>query len=215
MGYHVHKDHVSRLMKEMGLHVRKAAYTAEHLRSISKNRYKNLLNGNFQPDSPNEVWVSDITYVKVDCRYMFVCVVMDLFSRRVISYGISDTIDAVLVMTTFHDAYIKRGCPEGLLFHSDQGVQYTSYSFRSYLKELEVEQSFSSPGYPYDNAVCESFFHTLKKESLYRQLYKDASELSATLDEYIEFYNEQRLHRTLKMKTPSQIETEFYYAANF
>ncbi len=146
---------------------------------------------------------------------MFICVIIDLFSRRVISYGVSDNIDAVLVMTTFHDAYYKRNKQKGLLFHSDQGVQYTSSSFRSLLKDLKVTQSFSSPGYPYDNSVCESFFHTLKKESLYRKLYKDAGELVETLDEYIEFYNFQRLHRTLKMKTPSQIETEFYYAANF
>ena len=146
---------------------------------------------------------------------MFICVVIDLFSRKVISYGLSDSINTVLSLNTFDDAYYERNCPEDLIFHSDQGVQYTSYAFRSRLRELGVKQSFSMPGYPYDNSVCESFFRTLKRESLYRQLYKNASELSATLDEYIEFYNDQRLHRTLKMKTPSQIETEFYRAINF
>lgn len=215
LGYHTHKDHISRLMKEMDLKVERPEYVRDHLRPIPRNNYRNVLAGNFQVSEPNKAWVSDITYIKVNDRYMFICVIIDLFSRRVVSYGVSDTIDAVLVMTTFHDAYYKRNKPKGLLFHSDQGVQYTSYSFRSLLKELKVIQSFSSPGYPYDNAVCESFFHTLKKESLYRKLYKDAGELVETLDEYIEFYNFQRLHRTLKRKTPSQIETEFYYAANF
>ncbi len=146
---------------------------------------------------------------------MFICVIIDLFSRKVISYGLSDEINTVLTLNVFDDAYAERSSPEGLLFHSDQGVQYTSCAFRERLKELNIIQSFSMPGYPYDNSVCESFFHTLKKESLYRKLYADAAELAATLDEYIEFYNEQRLHRTLKMKTPSQIETEYYRTINF
>lgn len=99
---------------------------------------------------------------------------------------------------------------EALLLHSDQGVQYTASAFRSHLKKLKVKQSFSSPGVPYDNSVCESFFHRLKNESIYRSLYSSADELSAAVDEYITFYNDYRPHRTLKMKTPSQYETEFY-----
>ncbi len=209
-GYQVSKDRVSRLMKEMGLKVKKAEYTYEHIKSIPRPKYQNKLKGEFTIDSPNKAWVSDITYVKVNNKYMFICVIIDLFSRKVISYGLSDEINTVLTLNVFDDAYAERSCPEGLLFHSDQGVQYTSCAFRERLKELNIIQSFSMPGYPYDNSVCESFFHTLKKESLYRQLYADAAELAATLDEYIEFYNEQRLHRTLKMKTPSQFETEFY-----
>ncbi len=210
MGYQVSKDRVSRLMKEMGLKVQQAEYTKEHLKSIPRLKHKNILKGEFNPDAPNKAWVSDITYIKVADRYMFICVILDLFSRRVISYGLSDTIDTVLVMNTFDEAYEERNKPAGLLFHSDQGVQYTSYAFREHLRYLEVAQSFSMPGYPYDNSVCESFFHTLKKESLYRQLYADADELSAVLDEYIEFYNNRRLHRALHMKTPSRFETEFY-----
>ena len=145
---------------------------------------------------------------------MFVCVIIDLFSRKILSYGISDTIDTVLTMNTFDEAFEERGKPENLIFHSDQGAQYTSYAFRIHLEELNCKQSFSSPGYPYDNSVCESFFNTLKKEAIYYHIYDSASELAAVLDEYIEYYNEVRMHRTLKMKTPSQVETEFFERVN-
>ena len=145
---------------------------------------------------------------------MFVCVVIDLFSRKILSYGISSTIDTVLTMNTFDEAFEERGQPQNLIFHSDQGVQYTSYAFRTHLEELKCRQSFSAPGYPYDNSVCESFFNTLKKEAIYYHIYDSAADLAAVLDEYIEYYNEIRMHRTLKMKTPSQVETEFFECVN-
>ena len=182
--------------------------------SLSRNKFRNLVHGEFNPSAPNTIWASDITYVKVKDQYMFVCVVIDLFSRKVLSYGISSTIDTVLTMNTFDEAFEERGKPENLIFHSDQGAQYTSYAFRIHLEELNCKQSFSSPGYPYDNSVCESFFNTLKKEAIYYHIYDSASELAAVLDEYIEYYNEVRMHRTLKMKTPSQVETEFFECVN-
>lgn len=212
-GYQVNKMRISRLMKEMGLQVKVAPYASEHKKPIPRNKFPNLLCQNFNPEAPNISWVSDITYVKVQEQYMFVCVVIDLFSRKVLSYGISDTIDTVLTMNTFDEAFEERGRPENLIFHSDQGVQYTSYAFRTHLEEVKCKQSFSTPGYPYDNSVCESFFKTLKKEAIYYHIYDSASDLAAVLDEYIEYYNEVRMHRTLKMKTPSQIETEFFERA--
>ncbi len=95
------------------------------------------------------------------------------------------------------------------MFHSDQGVQYTSYVFRQFIKSKRVKQSFSTPGKPYDNSVCEAFFHTLKKEAIYHNLYKTPDELIAVMEEYIHFYNEDRPHRKLNMKTPLQFEAEF------
>ena len=103
-------------------------------------------------------------------------------------------------MNTFDEAFEERGQPQNLIFHSDQGVQYTSCAFRTHLEELQCRQSFSAPGYPYDNSVCESFFNTLKKEAIYYHIYDSAAELAAVLDEYIEYYNEVRMHRTLKIK---------------
>lgn len=117
--------------------------------------------------------------------------------------------DVPLVMETFDDAFAARNKPKGLLFHSDQGAQYTAYAFRTFLKDKKVKQSFSKPGDAYDNSVCESFFKTLKNEALYHHLYKTERDLEEVLDEYIEFYNYQRPHRKLNMKTPIQYETEF------
>lgn len=196
-------------MKEMGLEVEKPKYLSEHKKPLPRVYYRNYLWQQFDQSSPNQVWVSDITYVKVGKAYYYVCVVMDLFSRMIISYGISDAIDSTLTISTFGNAFIKRGKPKKLMFHSDQGSQYTAYVFRQYLRSLKVKQSFSSPGNPYDNSVCESFFHTLKKEAIYHHLYDTPDQLTAVLEEYIHFYNEERPHRKLNMKTPFQIETEY------
>lgn len=137
-----------------------------------------------------------------------------MFSRKVLSYGISDTIDTVLTMNIFDEAFEERGKPENLIFHNDQRAQYTSYAFRTHLEELKCKQSFLTPGYPYDNSVCESFFNTLKKEAIFYHIYNSAAELAAVLDEYIEYYNEVRMHQPLKMKTLSQVETEFFEHMN-
>ena len=210
MGYRVHENRITKLMQEMGLKVQLPEFTKEHLKPLSRSKYPNLLNRDFYPIAPNMSWVTDITYAKVGDKYMFICVIIDLYSRRVISYGISDNIDTLLTLSTFDEAYNKRGKPRNLLFHSDQGVQYTAYAFRAHLKKLKVQQSFSAPGVPYDNSVCESFFHRFKNEAIYRNLYSSAEELSLAVDEYIIFYNDYRPHRALKMKTPSQYETEYY-----
>ncbi len=209
LGYNVSEKRICRLMKEMGLEVKRPQYMAEHLKPIPRMYLKNNLHQNFEQSAPNMVWVSDITYVKVGMRYYFICVILDLFSRKVISYGISENIDAVLVLKTFDAAYDLRGKPTGLMFHSDQGAQYTSYVFREHLKNLNVRTSFSTLGNPYDNSVCESFFHTLKKEAVYHYLYDTPEDLQAVLEEYIHFYNEEIPHRKLNMKTPAQFESEF------
>jgi len=213
LGYSVSEKRIARLMKKMGLEVKKPQFLAEHKKPIPRSIYKNHLGRQFDQMQPNLVWVSDITYVKVGDTYYYICVIIDLYSRRILSYGLSDLIDTVLVMKTFEDAYNSRGKPSGLMFHSDQGIQYTAYDFRKRLKELNIKQSFSSPGTPYDNSVCESFFHTLKKEAIYHHLYKEPQELDAVMREYIHFYNAERPHRKLNMKTPLQFETEFFARA--
>ena len=210
MGINVSERRVARLMKELGLRVAQAPYSAEHLKPLKKSFYKNQLMRQFEQTAPNLVWVSDITFVKVGKQYYFVCVVLDLYSRMVLSYGVSDSIDTTLVMKTFDGAYAKRTATSDLMFHSDQGVQYTSYVFREYLRELHIKQSFSAPGNPYDNAVCESFFKTMKKEAIYHHVYETMDELCATLENYIYFYNEKRPHRALNMMTPLEKEQEYW-----
>ncbi len=209
MGYSVSEKRVCRLMQEMGLEVEKPKYMSEHKKAIPRSYFKNYLHREFEQDAPDKVWVSDITYVKVGEQYYYICVILDLFSRMAISYGISDVMDTTLTIKTFEVAFKKRGKPKNLIFHSDQGVQYTSYVFRQFIKSKKVKQSFSTPGKPYDNSVCEAFFHTLKKEAIYHNLYKTLDELIAVMEEYIHFYNENRPHRKLNMKTPLQFEAEF------
>lgn len=209
MGYHVSEKRIVRIMKELGLEITKPAYKAEHQKPLPRVYFKNLLARQFDQPEPNLIWVSDITYIKVGDQYYYICVILDLFSRKVLSYSISDTINTTLSLSTFDTAFQVRCRPNNLMFHSDQGVQYTAYAFRKHLRELKVKQSFSTPGTPYDNSVCESFFHTLKKEALYHHLYATPQELGEVLNEYIEFYNGYRPHRKLNMKTPIQYEAEF------
>ena len=129
---------------------------------MTNGDYTNHLQQEFNQKSPNLVWASDFTYIKVAAKWYYLYIVMDLFSRKIISWHISGKPDADLVITAFKKAYDKRNQPEGLMFHSDRGFQYTAFSFRQSLDSLNVVQSFSKKGYPFDNACCESFFKYLK-----------------------------------------------------
>ena len=136
---------------------------------------------------------------------------MDLFSRKVIAWNISSKPDVELVMNAFKKAYEKRNQPIGLMFHSDRGTQYTAFSFRQLLDSLNVVQSFSKKGYPYDNACCECFFKYLKKEEINRRTYHSLNELQMSVFEYIEgFYNSRRPHGSLEMLTPNEKEELFW-----
>ena len=136
---------------------------------------------------------------------------MDLFSRKIISWNISNKADSNLIMSTFNDAYNKRNCPTGLMFHSDRGTQYTAAPFRNLLDKFNVVQSFSKKGYPFDNTCCESFFKYLKKEECNRKNYHSIGELKLSLFEYIEgFYNLKRPHYSLELMTPNERELAFY-----
>ena len=142
------------------------------------------------------------------------CVVIDLFSRKVISYKLSDSAPAALVCETAKAAYVKRGKPEGVLFHSDLGTQYTAYEFFNLVKELKFEQSFSRPGTPFDNAVAESFFATFKKEELYHKEYKSFDELKSGVREYIKYYNNYRPHQKNGFLSPTEYENDYFARKN-
>lgn len=167
----------------------------------------NLLKKQFSTTAPNIVWVSDITYVKVSSRFCYICVVIDLFARKVISYKCSQKIDTKLVSDTVEIAYRNRNYPKGVLFHSDRGTQYTSKIFRKLLDKLNFTQSFSAKAHPYDNAVAESFFKYLKHEELNRKSFASISELNLALFEYIEgFYNSRRPHSANSFLSPTEKE---------
>lgn len=156
------------------------------------------------------VWLSDITDIKTDAGTCCLCVILDLFARRVIAAHLDTQKSADLVCHTFQDAFTVRGSPQDLLFHSDQGGQYTSYQFRGLLQDYGVTQSFSAPGVPYDNAPMESFFASLKVEEVHRYRYHGISDLTMSLREYIDFYNRKRPHSSIDNQTPAQAEETYY-----
>ena len=170
----------------------------------------NLLARQFSQPAPNMGWVSDITEFKTDAGTYYLCAILDLFARRVIGARLSPHKDTSLVFSTFRDAFETRRHPSNLLFHSDRGSQYTAHEFRNLLRDCRVNQSFSAPGIPYDNAPMESFFASLKVEETYRFRYGGMSDLTASLRDYISFYNEKRPHSSIGTLTPIQAENNYY-----
>jgi len=210
-GIHISVGRVYRLMKSMQL---PKMSTEKPHRSNSRKDHadcQNYLQQKFKQNAPNLVWVSDITYIKVSNKWYYLCVIIDLFSRKVIAWHISGKPDADLVITTFKKAYTARNVPCGLMFHSDRGSQYTAFAFRTLLDSLDVVQSFSQKGYPFDNAVCESFFKYLKKEEICRRNFRTFAELHRSVFEYIEgFYNTRRPHGSLGYLTPNEMEANHW-----
>ena len=210
-GFVVSRKHVSNLMREMGL-VRKQSRLRVFASTNRKYKYRrNRLLQNFNPDAPDKVWVSDITYARIKEDIYSICVVIDLFARKVLSYAISPNSDTKLVTVTFQKAYDLRHPPTGIIFHSDQGTAYAAYSFRKRLRDLNVVQSFSNPGTPYDNAVAESFCSIMKREEL-SHWYSTVSELENTVAEFISFFNGYRPLQKLGNLTPNQYESRYWNA---
>lgn len=173
--------------------------------------YTNHLKQEFYPGNPNKVWCSDFTYIKVGSHFYYLCVVMDLFSRKVISWHLSNRHDENLVIEALRKAIRCRKINYGLMFHSDRGAEYTSANFRRLLDSMNIIQSFSKKGYPYDNACMESFFKYLKQEKTNRRVYYTQEELYFDIFNYIEgFYNNKRPHGTLGNYTPNEYEERYY-----
>ena len=187
------------------------------IRACAKTLYKqqlerknNILQQQFHVSRPNEVWVSDVTYFSVFNRMYYICVIIDLYARKVIAYKISKHNSTQLTKATVKSAYETRMPIGELLFHSDQGCNYTSNQFRKYLKSINIKQSFSNPGMPYDNSVMESFFGSFKREALYRYHFKTEKDFFRGVDTYMAFYNERRPHSVLMNQTPSKFEANYY-----
>ena len=138
--------------------------------------------------------MSDITYFKIKNAWVYLCAIIDLFSRKVVGYRVSHAASTRLVTATFRNAYEERSNPKNLTFHSDRGGQYISAAFSKLLQQYNVKQSFSASGTPLDNAVAETFFATFKKEETYRREYTSERHFRKSVDEYIRFYNEVRPH---------------------
>lgn len=206
-GYQVSKEMVLELMRDMGLvSIRQ---DSKDLYDKEQRRFKNYLNQQFTVTRPNEVWVSDVTYFRLNNRNYYICVVLDLFSRMVIGYRIGKANSTQLVRSTFQMAYEERQPVESLTFHTDRGSNYHSKTFCTLLRSLGVTQSFSRAHVPYDNSVMESFFSNLKREELYRTKYRSENEFRTAVGRYMVFYNEQRPHAKNGYKTPFKKELDF------
>lgn len=200
---------VAELMNEMNISSIRTSAKKNYIR-FQTDKKKDSLKMNFTVDAPNQVWVSDVTYFKLDGKFHFICAIIDLYSRKVIAHKISKKHSAQLITATFKLAYEERKPAAKLIFHSDRGTQYTSHTFQKLLIACQTEQSFSPSGRPHHNAVMESFFASMKKEELYRANYHSYAEFKHRVDGYINFHNNERPHATLAYKTPNAHEALFY-----
>jgi putative transposase len=155
----------------------------------------------------NQLWVADITYIRLETEFVYLAVILDAFSRRVVGWALDRTLEAVLVMTALRRALHERRPAPGLVHHSDRGVQYACGDYTDLLKEHAITISMSRKGNPYDNAACESFMKTLKYEEVYRQEYRGMTEALASIAEFIDrTYNQKRLHSALGYRPPEEFE---------
>ena len=201
---------VARIMREHGLKSKMYRKRYKIRTTDSRHRLpiaKNLVNMNFTPEKKEILWASDITYIRTKEGWLYLSVIVDLYSRRIIAWSTSERIDELLVIKTLDKAIRIRKPGEGLIFHSDRGSQYASYKVRNILSENHILQSMSSTGNCYDNAAVESFFSTLKKELVYQETYQTREEAEMSLFNYIEvFYNRFRRHSTLGYLSPENFE---------
>lgn len=168
---------------------------------------KNLLKRKFRVAEKDRIWTSDITYLWTKEGWLYLAVVMDLYSRKIVGWSTGVNISANLVERAIRMAFYHRSPEEGIIFHSDRGCQYTSSLVRTTLQKYGAVQSMSSTGNCYDNAVTESFFHTLKTEWTNWEDYHTREEAKSSIFEFIEmFYNRKRLHSTLNYLSPVEFE---------
>jgi len=157
----------------------------------------------------NQLWVADITYLRLKQEFVYLAVVLDAFSRKVVGWALDRTLAARLPIAALQQAIARRQPPPGLVHHSDQGVQYACGDYGKLLQQHQMIPSMSRPANPYDNASCESFLKTLKREEIYANQYRDLEHLLANLEAFIEqYYNRCRLHSALGYLSPEEFERE-------
>ncbi len=207
-GHKAGRHRVARLMRAQGLRgKRRRRYrcttNSEHPYPVAAN----VLGRRFQPQAPDRVWVSDITYVWTREGWLYLCVVLDLYSRRVVGWSTGTTLKTNLVLRALDEALRQRRPGPGLLVHSDRGAQYASHAFRRRLATYALEPSMSRTGNCWDNAVAESFFATVKVELLQDVTFATRAQAHSALFDYIEvFYNRHRRHSTLGYVSPAHYE---------
>lgn len=206
-GWEVNHKRVRRIMREdnlLCLRRRKFVVTTDS--NHSRPVYPNLAGG-MTLTGIDQLWVADITYIRLETEFVYLAVVLDAFSRRVIGWALDRTLEDDLAIVALQMAVARRSPAPGLVHHSDRGVQYASADYTNLLKGQDAKISMSRKGNPYDNAACESFMKTLKYEEIYRQEYRDMAEARASIGRFIEkVYNQQRLHSALGYRPPAEFE---------
>lgn len=210
-GFIVSNRRIGTIMKDLGLNVK------------TKKRYKinttdsnhdlpiapNILNRDFYASKPDEKYVGDITYIPTNEGWLYLATVIDLYSRKIVGWSMDDTMKTSLVNDALNMAIKNRKPSKGLIWHTDRGSQYASYSHKDLLQEHAIIQSMSRKGNCWDNAVAESFFHTLKTELVYHEIYETKSQANQSIFEYIEvFYNRQRMHSANNNLSPVEFENK-------
>lgn len=208
----VSRPRVARLMRKMGLKCRTvkkfvATTDSKHNEPVAPN----LLDRQFTVSSPNQVWVTDITYLKVGGKWHYLTVFIDLFSRVVVGWDLSASLERASAIRALNKAILRRRPGRGLMVHSDRGVQYASGDFRAVLKKHGFVQSMSRKGNCWDNAVAESFFHTIKTQLIHHCKFQNVSGAEQALFNYIEvYYNRQRKHSTNGYRSPAHFELAWW-----
>jgi len=206
-GCDVNHKRVLRMMREDNLLcVRRRAFVVTTDSRHHLPIYPNLA-GTMMPEAINQLWVADITYIRLRTEFIYLAVVLDAFSRRVIGWALGRMLEAELAVAALRMALHERQPAPGLVHHSDRGVQYASHDYTGMLKHHQAIISMSRKGNPYDNAACESFMKTLKYEEVYRNEYRDFHEARASIAEFLEsVYNQKRLHSALGYLPPAEFE---------
>lgn len=207
VGEHVGKKRVARLMRKSGLvgiSPRKPTFTT--VRDPAGRPSDDLVHRNFTASGPDQLWVADITYVPTWAGFLYLAVVLDAWSRRIVGWAMSTSLKTDVVLEAFNMAVTQRQ-PRNVVHHSDHGCQYTSIAFGMRCKEAGVRPSMGTVGDAYDNAMCESFFGTLECELLDRHRFRSQAEARMAVFGYLEgFYNPRRRHSALDYKSPIEYE---------
>lgn len=215
-GVKVSERTVSRIMtenqwKSCTVKKYKATTNSKHHHPVSEN----VLGRQFKACKPNQFWVTDITYIPTNEGWLYLASVMDLYSRKIVGWAMDKTMTKELVISALKMAYKRQRPEEGVIHHSDRGVQYASHEYQKLLKQYKMIGSMSRKGNCYDNACIESFHGILKRELVYQTKYRTREEAKKSLFEYIEFfYNSKRIHSTLGYFTPNEFERMFGKSAS-
>lgn len=211
MGIACGKHRVARLMKQAGLHTRMKRLWDKSTRGKTFEHIEaDQLKQNFCAQQPNQRWVSDYTYIPTQQGWLYVATIMDLFSRKIIGWSMSNRRNKQLTIDALKMALQQRHGSTKLILHSDQGMEYRTAEYHQALKENNIIGSMSRKGNCLDNAAMESFYHTLKTEHVHHYQYKTRDEAKQSIFEYIEiFYNRQRRHSYLKYLTPEEFEQRY------